>query len=42
MKIRNLSICPMTPDLPEVLELIAELKEHLKTVGYHDAGINEA
>ena len=42
MKMRNLSICPMTPDPPEVLELIAELKKYLKTVEYHDAGINEA
>ena len=42
MKMRNLSICPLTPDPPEVLELIAELKEYLKTVEYQDAGINEA
>lgn len=42
MKMRNLSICPLTPDPPEVLELIAELKEYLKTVEYRDAGINEA
>ena len=42
MKMRNLSICPLTPDPPEVLELIAELKEYLKTVEYRDAGIIEA
>ena len=42
MKMRNLSICPMTPDPPEILKLIAELKEYLKTVEYRDAGINEA
>ena len=31
-RIRNLSICPLTPDPPEVIELIAELREYLKTV----------
>lgn len=42
MKLRNLSICPLTPDPPEILELIAELKAYLKTVEYRDEGVNEA
>lgn len=42
MKMRNLSICPLMPDPPEILALISELKDYLKTVESYDAGINEA
>lgn len=41
-KIRNLSICPLTPDPPEILELIAELKGYLKTVECDYIGTYEA
>ena len=41
-KLRNLSICPLTPDPPEILELIAELKGYLKTVDCDFIGTYEA
>ena len=41
-KIRNLSICPLTPDPPEVLDLIAELKAYLKTVEWEFIGTYKA
>lgn len=42
MKKRNLSLCPITPDPPELLELIAELKEYMKTVDFDNIAIYEA
>ena len=41
-RIRNLGICPLTPDPPEVLELIAELKKYLKDVESEYTGTYEA
>ena len=41
-RLRNLSICPLTPDPPEVLELIAELKSYLNTVECEYTGTYEA
>ena len=41
-KLRNLSICPITPDPPEILDLIAELKKYLKTIDYYNDSIYAA
>ena len=41
-KIRNLSICPLTPDPPEILDLIADLKKYLKTIDYYNESIYAA
>ena len=41
-KLRNLSICPITPDPPEILDLIAELKKYLKTIDYYNESIYRA
>lgn len=39
---RNLSICPITPDPPEILDLVAELKEYLRTIDFYNDSIYEA
>lgn len=35
-KFRNLSLCPITPDPPELLELIAEMRKHLLTIKFRN------
>ena len=39
LKIRNLSLCPITPDPPELLELIAEMRKHLASINFSNDSI---
>ena len=41
-KIRNLSICPLTPDPIEILKLKEELRQYLRTVEFRNDSIYEA
>lgn len=40
LKFRNLSLCPITPDPPELLELIAEMRKHLAGIKFRNDAIN--
>ncbi len=41
-KRRNLNLCPITPDPPEVLDLIADLKAYVKTIDFQNDSIYKA
>ena len=42
IELRNLSICPITPDPPEILELIKDLKQHVKNINFQNDSIYKA
>lgn len=41
-KLRNLGLCPVTPDPIEVLKLVQELREYVRTVDFQNISIYEA
>ena len=41
-KRRNLNLCPITPDPPEILDLIADLKAYVKTIDFQNDSIYKA
>ena len=38
-RIRNLSLCPITPDPPELRELITKMRTHLLTIKFRNDSI---
>ena len=41
-KLRNLGLCPITPDPVELLRLIQELREYVRTIDFRNDSIYEA